>query len=137
MSSAHLKTLSVAGLRPVIGKVDATGKCTTYIVERPPVVFPPISSVRSLSATPGASSPPPANVPMLDEWKTLWKVWDLVTLQMIPQEMLHQKPIDLRHKCLFYIGHIPTYVFLSFWSLDLADSVTQILGHAAIQSHWW
>ncbi|KIJ65772.1 hypothetical protein HYDPIDRAFT_87355 [Hydnomerulius pinastri MD-312] len=29
---------------------------------------------------------------------------------MIPQEMLHQKPIDLRHKCLFYIGHIPTFL---------------------------
>ena len=26
----------------------------------------------------------------------------------LPPEMLHQKPIDLRHKCLFYIGHIPT-----------------------------
>ncbi|KDQ55037.1 hypothetical protein JAAARDRAFT_37574 [Jaapia argillacea MUCL 33604] len=24
--------------------------------------------------------------------------------------MLHQKPIDLRHKCLFYIGHIPTFL---------------------------
>lgn len=29
---------------------------------------------------------------------------------MIPREMLHHKPIDLRHKCLFYIGHIPTFV---------------------------
>ncbi|EGO00865.1 hypothetical protein SERLA73DRAFT_105312 [Serpula lacrymans var. lacrymans S7.3] len=29
---------------------------------------------------------------------------------MIPKHMLHQKPIDLRHKCLFYIGHIPTFL---------------------------
>ncbi|EIN06452.1 hypothetical protein PUNSTDRAFT_105460 [Punctularia strigosozonata HHB-11173 SS5] len=29
---------------------------------------------------------------------------------MIPREMLLQKPIDLRHKCLFYIGHIPTFL---------------------------
>ncbi|EPQ54993.1 hypothetical protein GLOTRDRAFT_60878 [Gloeophyllum trabeum ATCC 11539] len=29
---------------------------------------------------------------------------------MIPPGMLHQKPIDLRHKCLFYIGHIPTFL---------------------------
>jgi hypothetical protein len=32
-------------------------------------------------------------------------------LQMIPRNLLHVKPIDLRHKCLFYIGHIPAYVF--------------------------
>jgi formylglycine-generating enzyme required for sulfatase activity len=29
---------------------------------------------------------------------------------MIPKSMLLQKPIDLRHKCLFYIGHIPTFL---------------------------
>jgi hypothetical protein len=56
---------------------------------------------------------PRGNIPCPKEWKNLWKAWDLVTLQMIPEEMLHQKPIDLRHKCLFYIGHIPTYA-LSF-----------------------
>jgi hypothetical protein len=50
------------------------------------------------------------NIPTLDEWRNLWKAWDLVTLRMIPEEMLHQKPIDLRHKCLFYIGHIPTFL---------------------------
>ncbi len=48
------------------------------------------------------------NIPTLEEWDKLWAAWDMVTLQMIPQEMLHQKPIGLRHKCLFYIGHIPT-----------------------------
>lgn len=31
-------------------------------------------------------------------------------MRMIPLEMLHHKPIDLRHKCLFYIGHIPTFL---------------------------
>ena len=46
------------------------------------------------------------------EWKDLWAAWDLVTLGMIPSDMLHQKPIDLRHKCLFYIGHIPTSVLI-------------------------
>lgn len=29
-----------------------------------------------------------------------------ITLKMIPQEMLHTKPIDLRHICLFYLGHM-------------------------------
>ena len=28
---------------------------------------------------------------------------------MIPSEMLFDKPIDLRHICLFYLGHIPTF----------------------------
>lgn len=43
------------------------------------------------------------------EFRTLWSAWDLVTLGMIPPSMLHQKPIDLRHKPLFYIGHLPTF----------------------------
>nr|KAF8995500.1 C-type lectin protein [Cyathus striatus] len=50
------------------------------------------------------------NIPTPEEWQNLWSVWDLITLGMIPQGMLHQKPIDLRHKCLFYIGHIPTFL---------------------------
>jgi hypothetical protein len=29
---------------------------------------------------------------------------------MIPPSMLMQKPIDLRHICLFYLGHIPTFL---------------------------
>ena len=34
------------------------------------------------------------------------KLTQSITLQMIPREMLHTKPIDLRHICLFYIGHM-------------------------------
>jgi hypothetical protein len=29
-----------------------------------------------------------------------------ITLSMIPPSMLHSKPIDLRHICLFYLGHM-------------------------------
>ena len=29
---------------------------------------------------------------------------------MIPEYMQFQKPIDLRHICLFYLGHIPTFL---------------------------
>lgn len=47
-------------------------------------------------------------IPSLEEYKALWKVWDEITLGMIPKEMLFVKPIDLRHICLFYLGHIPT-----------------------------
>jgi L-histidine Nalpha-methyltransferase / hercynylcysteine S-oxide synthase len=52
----------------------------------------------------------PFNVPAVEEWKELWKTWDLITMDMIPPSMLYDKPIDLRHKCLFYLGHIPACV---------------------------
>lgn len=32
------------------------------------------------------------------------------TLDMIPRDLLHSKPIDLRHICLFYLGHIPGFL---------------------------
>lgn len=47
-------------------------------------------------------------IPTLEEWSNMWKLWDTVTLGMIPPQMMMEKPIDLRHKCLFYLGHIPT-----------------------------
>lgn len=50
------------------------------------------------------------SLPTWREWQEMWKLWDHVTLSMIPKEMLHQKPIDLRHICLFYLGHIPTFL---------------------------
>ncbi|BFZ59627.1 hypothetical protein YB2330_000641 [Saitoella coloradoensis] len=49
-------------------------------------------------------------VPTTQDWSDLWSTWDTVTLQMIPQKMLLTKPIDLRHPCIFYIGHIPTFL---------------------------
>lgn len=49
-------------------------------------------------------------MPSLAEWQDLWKLWDTITLGMIPPSMQLEKPIDLRHKCLFYLGHIPTCV---------------------------
>lgn len=49
-------------------------------------------------------------LPPLNDWNDLWKAWNTVTLTMIPDSMLHEKPIDLRHICLFYIGHIPAFV---------------------------
>jgi len=40
----------------------------------------------------------------------MWAAWDFITMKMIPPSMLLQKPIDLRHICLFYLGHIPTFL---------------------------
>ena len=40
----------------------------------------------------------------------MWAAWDFINRKMIPPSMLFQKPIDLRHICLFYQGHIPTFL---------------------------
>lgn len=81
---------------------------TLYLLERAPFSFPPAKNAETCN---------PYGPPTRDEWCTLWAAWDTVTLGMIPPEMLHQTPIDLRHKCLFYIGHIPTYVIALDFSL--------------------
>lgn len=49
-------------------------------------------------------------VPGLAEWQELWKTWDLVTRQMIAEDELVDKPIKLRNACIFYLGHIPTFL---------------------------
>ncbi|KDQ20887.1 hypothetical protein BOTBODRAFT_100423 [Botryobasidium botryosum FD-172 SS1] len=49
-------------------------------------------------------------VPTMNDWAQMWKLWDTVTVGMISPEMMHHKPIDLRHKCLFYLGHIPAFL---------------------------
>lgn len=59
-----------------------------------------------ISSRPSSFQP----VPSLEEWSQLWEFWDLITLKMIPESMLHSKPIDLRNPCIFYIGHIPTFL---------------------------
>ncbi|KAJ3560342.1 hypothetical protein NP233_g10901 [Leucocoprinus birnbaumii] len=45
----------------------------------------------------------PGNVLTLDKWDNLWGTWDMVILQTIPHENLHQKPVELSHKCLFIL----------------------------------
>lgn len=49
-------------------------------------------------------------VPTLSEWTVLWRAWDTVTRDMIPKEELLSKPIKLRNACIFYLGHIPTFL---------------------------
>ena len=55
-------------------------------------------------------------VPTVNDWRQLWKAWDIVTRLMIPREDLLDKPIKLRNNLIFYLGHIPAFagtVFLS------------------------
>ncbi|KAL8815814.1 MAG: hypothetical protein Q9223_005093 [Gallowayella weberi] len=49
-------------------------------------------------------------VPALNEFRQLWAMWDIVTQNMIPEDELLSKPILLRNCCLFYLGHIPTFL---------------------------
>lgn len=49
-------------------------------------------------------------VPSIQEWDALWKAWDAVSQDMIPKEELLAKPIKLRNACIFYLGHIPTFL---------------------------
>ena len=43
---------------------------------------------------------------------------DSITLAMCPEKMLHTKPIDLRHICLFYLGHMyaTSFVYIKQFS---------------------
>ncbi|KAF4446375.1 hypothetical protein F53441_9998 [Fusarium austroafricanum] len=49
-------------------------------------------------------------LPTVQDWKALWKAWDTVTKDMIADEELQEKPIKLRNACIFYLGHIPTFL---------------------------
>ncbi|KAH6659743.1 histidine-specific methyltransferase [Truncatella angustata] len=51
-----------------------------------------------------------AVVPTLEDWDGLWSTWDTVTRRMLPNEELLDKPIRLRNACIFYLGHIPTFL---------------------------
>lgn len=49
-------------------------------------------------------------VPTLEDWDGLWSTWDTVTRRMLPTDELLDKPIKLRNACIFYLGHIPTFL---------------------------
>ena len=52
----------------------------------------------------------PKPSPSLEEFEQLWQVWDTVTRHMLPEEEILCQPIKLRNCCLFYLGHIPTFL---------------------------
>jgi L-histidine Nalpha-methyltransferase / hercynylcysteine S-oxide synthase len=96
---------------------------TLHVLEKSAFVYRPLSytTANSLAASPDGKY---GNIPTVEEWKILWATWDLISLQMTPKTMVHEKPIDLRHKCLFYFGHIPTYVpsFAISWCRLIPDT---------------
>jgi formylglycine-generating enzyme required for sulfatase activity len=68
-------------------------------------------------------------VPSLSEWRELWASWDAVTRQMIPKEALNSKPIKLRNECIFYLGHIPTFL-----DIHIARSTD---GKPSVPGYFW
>ncbi|KAJ3534821.1 hypothetical protein NMY22_g6757 [Coprinellus aureogranulatus] len=105
-----------ANLRPIQRWVDSQGQYSLWLLERPPFMFPLLSAPRITIAgdkqLPSSSNSmtTPFSIPSRQEWTDIWNAWDFVTRKMIPTSMLHEKPIDLRHICLFYLGHIPTFL---------------------------
>lgn len=87
-----------ANLRPIMRWTDSPGQYSLWLLERPSFSFSLLKS------------PTPFGIPSLEDFKEMWKAWDLITLGMIPRSMLFTKPIDLRHICLFYLGHIPAFL---------------------------
>ncbi|KAI0317611.1 hypothetical protein OF83DRAFT_1058348 [Amylostereum chailletii] len=91
-----------ANLRPIQRWTDEATGYSLWLLERPPFIFPRLQ--------PSTLSTSLAGVPTLQDFHEMWAAWDFITLKMIPDSMLLQKPIDLRHICLFYTGHIPTFL---------------------------
>ncbi|KAI1914528.1 hypothetical protein LOZ61_002196 [Ophidiomyces ophidiicola] len=52
----------------------------------------------------------PTLTPSLKSYEALWKLWDTVTTEMVPQNELLSKPISLRNALVFYLGHIPVFL---------------------------
>ena len=70
-----------------------------HVLAKPTLPFP--RKIEEYAAQP---------VPNLQEFKQLWAAWDTVTRCMIPEDELLSKPIRLRNCCIFYLGHIPTFL---------------------------
>ncbi|KAI2473086.1 C-type lectin protein [Annulohypoxylon bovei var. microspora] len=70
-----------------------------HLLTKPNMSFSPIPSEYARS-----------HVPSLSDFESLWDVWDIVTRRMLPNEELLDKPIKLRNACIFYLGHIPTFL---------------------------
>jgi hypothetical protein len=70
-------------------------------------------------------------LPTLDDWEALWASWDIVTREMLPQEELLEKPIKLRNACIFYLGHIPTFLDLQL-TKTTKEALSEPAGFASI-----
>ncbi|KAJ2723435.1 hypothetical protein GGI07_002637 [Coemansia sp. Benny D115] len=74
---------------------------------------------------------PPA-IPLLKEWRHMWSIWDTLILHVIPREKLLERPIDLRHPFIFYLGHLP-----AFADIHMAAAESAPLTEPAIYAQWF
>lgn len=71
----------------------------------------------------------PLAVPSMHEWDQLWTSWDVVTQIMLDHKtMLFERPIDLRHPFIFYLGHTPAFLDIML-SRHQADQEVSSLEH--------
>lgn len=96
-------------LRPVMRWTNTSNEYSLWLLERPAFTFPLLKQPHA-EVVASASLANPFGVPTLNDFKTMWQAWDTITMGMIPRCMLLTKPIDLRHICLFYLGHIPAFL---------------------------
>ncbi|PSN62280.1 hypothetical protein BS50DRAFT_561514 [Corynespora cassiicola Philippines] len=87
------------GLAENTAYYNSTGQYGLHFISKPTVFFPVKPEQYAAEA-----------VPSLTEWQDLWTAWDAVTRNMLPEEELLSKPIKLRNACIFYLGHIPTFL---------------------------
>ncbi|KAI0087770.1 DUF323 domain-containing protein [Irpex rosettiformis] len=90
-----------ANLRPVNRWTDKESQYSLWLLERPQFSFPPLVEK--------TKNQNPFGLPSVAEWHDMWACWDFINRRLIPPPMLFEKPIDLRHICLFYQGHIPAF----------------------------
>jgi L-histidine Nalpha-methyltransferase / hercynylcysteine S-oxide synthase len=101
---ATYRLFTESNLRPLRCWTDPDSGYALWLLERPPFNF------RLLRTPASTLSNTPFGVPTLAEFQEMRAAWNFITTKMIPESMLFEKPIDLRHICLFYKGHIPTFL---------------------------
>ncbi|POS88303.1 hypothetical protein EPUL_000094 [Erysiphe pulchra] len=50
-----------------------------------------------------------SGLPTIQEWRNTWGIWDLITKELTPKDLIYSKSIELRNPFIFYFGHIPTF----------------------------
>ena len=93
-----------ANLRPLRRWTDPDSGYSLWLLERPPFNFQLLRSPAS------ALSNTLFGLATLDEFQEIWVAWDFITRKKMPDSMLFEKSIDLRHVCLFCIGHITAFL---------------------------
>lgn len=78
---------------------NKAGNYGLHMVSKPKIFWP-------LKPEQYAANP----VPSMTDWEQIWSAWDAVTQDMISDDELLEQPIKLRNACIFYLGHIPTFL---------------------------